>query len=70
MPLKLAVGTHFHARHGTKTTLVFVTADAKKLLVAFSQICLFKISQSSATRKHLFLYPQRDRSGLRKPKIR
>ena len=26
-PLEKAVGTHFHARHGTKTTLVFLPVD-------------------------------------------
>ena len=26
-PLEKAVGTHFHARHGTKTALVFLPVD-------------------------------------------
>ena len=26
-PLEIAVGTQFHARHGTKTILVFLLAD-------------------------------------------
>ena len=28
-PPEIAVGTHFHARHGTKTTLVFLAADGE-----------------------------------------
>ena len=28
-PLDVAVGTHFHARHGTKTILVFLSADGE-----------------------------------------
>ena len=37
-------------------------------MVATSKFGLLTIRQHSATRKHLFLYPQGDRSGLRKPK--
>ena len=39
-------------------------------MVATSRFGLFTIKQHSATRKHLSLYPQEDRSGLRKPKKR
>ena len=39
-----------------------------KRLVATSNFRLLTIRQHSATRKHLFLYPQGYRSGLRKPK--
>ena len=28
-PLEIAIGTHFHARHGTKTNLVFSPADGE-----------------------------------------
>ena len=28
-PLEIAVGAHFHARHGTKTILVFLPADGE-----------------------------------------
>ena len=37
-------------------------------MVAISKFNLLTIRQDSATRKHLFLYPQFDRSGLRKSK--
>ena len=40
----------------------------ESLLVATSMFNLLTIRQHSATRKHLLLYPQGDRSGLRKPK--
>ena len=28
-PLEMAVGTHFHAEHGTKTTPLFLIADGQ-----------------------------------------
>ena len=37
-------------------------------MVVTSKSGLFTIKWHSATRKHLFMYPQYDRSGLRKPK--
>ena len=40
----------------------------EKLLVATSKFGLLTIRRHSATRKHIFPYPQADRSGLRKPK--
>ena len=52
--------------HGTKTILVFLPADGKASW-SLIQSCLLIIRQHSATRKHLFLYPRGDRSGLRKP---
>ena len=52
-PSEIAVGTHFDAQYGTKTT---------------SKFGLLTIMQHSPARKHLFLYSQGDRSGLRKPK--
>ena len=39
-------------------------------MVTTSKFGLITIRQHSATRKHLFLYPPGDRSGLRKPKKR
>ena len=66
-PQEIAVGTHFHARHGTKTTHIF-SYWCRSLLVATSNFGLLTIRPQSATRKHLFLYPQGDRPGLRKPK--
>ena len=55
--------------HGTKITQVFLPADgeASRLLLP-SLVSLLSGKQHSAIRKHLFLYPQSDRSGLRKPK--
>ena len=67
-PTKVAVGTHFHVRHGTKTTPVFFTCWWRSLLVTTSKFSLLTIRWHSATRDHLLLYPQGDRSGLRKPK--
>ena len=40
----------------------------RSLLVATSKFGLLTIRWHSAARKHLFLYPQGDRSGLGKPK--
>ena len=52
--------------HGTKTTPVFLLADGEASISNFS---LLTIKQHSATRKHLSLYPQGDRPGLRKPQM-
>ena len=57
-PPEIAVGTNFHAQYGTKTTSVFLPF----------KFCLLTIKRHSATRKHLFLYPQGGRLGLTKPK--
>ena len=51
-------------QHGTKTISVFLPDDTE----APSKFSLFTIWSHSATRKHLFLYPQGDRLGLKKPK--
>ena len=53
---QMAVGTDFHAQHGTETILVFLPADGE---VATSKFGFLTIRWYSATRKHLFLYPQR-----------
>ena len=58
---------HFHVRHCTKTTQYFYLVREKPL-VAASKLGLLTIRWHSATRKHLFLYPQGDRSDWRKPK--
>ena len=42
----------------------------KSLLVAISKFSLLTIWRQSATRKHLLMYPQGDRSGLSKPKTK
>ena len=59
----IAVGTNFHVWYGTKTIPEFLPADGS-LLVATSKFGLHTIRRRSATRKHLFQYPQGDRSGL------
>ena len=60
---EIAVGTHFHARYGTETILSFSLTDGEA-----SWLLLLSITPYyRATRKHVFLYPQEDRSGLRKP---
>ena len=51
--------------HSTETTLVFLPADGEAPCLLLP--CVASL-QHSATRKHLFLYPQGARSGLRKPK--
>ena len=40
----------------------------ESLLVASSKFGIFTIKGHCATRENLFLYPQGDKSGLRKPK--
>ena len=67
IPLEIDAGTHFHVRHGTQSILVFLPADGEASWSLFP-ISLLTIRHHSATRKDLFLYPQGDRSGLRKPK--
>ena len=46
----------------------YFTCWWRSLLVATSKFSLLTIIWHSATRKHLFLYPQGDRSSLKKPK--
>ena len=52
-PTEIAVGTHFHAQQGTKTTLVFLPANGE-----ISWTLLPNLVWHSATRKQLFLYTQ------------
>ena len=54
--------------HGTKTTMVFLPADGEAYLVATFKFGILMVRQHSAIRKNLILYPQGDRSSLRKPK--
>ena len=53
------VGTLFHDQHGTSSTPSFLFADGE---ASWSPVLI--IIQHSATRKHVFLYSQGDRSGL------
>ena len=53
-------------KHGTKTTS-FLPADGKGSLSLLASLVSL-LSGGSVTRKHLFLYRQGDRSGLRKQK--
>ena len=57
--------THFYVQCGTETLGIFICWWS---LVVTSKFSLLTIRWYSATRKHLFLCPQNDRSGLRKPK--
>ena len=65
--LESTLGTHFHARHGTKTNPGFLLADAEvSWLLLPSQISL--LLGSTVQPENTFLYLQGDRSGQRKPK--
>ena len=59
--------THFYVQCGTETLGIFICWWRSGLVVT-SKFSLLTIRWHSATRKHLFLYPQNDRSGLRNPK--
>ena len=61
---EIAVGTHFYARHGTKTTPVLLPTDGK----AFWLLLLSSVSLLSGNRVHLLLYPKGDGSGRWNPK--
>ena len=64
-PLEIAVETHFHVCNATKTTPVFLPVNGE---ASWSlPTSLLTIRWHSATRKRLLLYPQGDRSGLKKP---
>ena len=62
--LEIAVRTHVHARHGTKTTPVFFPADWE----ACSWLLPSLGSLLSGGTEQLFMYPLGDRSGLTKAK--
>ena len=66
---EIFVGTHFHAwTWHWNYPGVFITCWWRSLLVATSKYGLLTIRWHIAMRKHLLLYPQGDRSGLRQPK--
>ena len=69
---------NIHIRNSCRDTLLCGTKNKnypnvfpcwwKRLLVATSKFGFLTTRWHNATRKHLFLYPKRDRSGLRKLK--
>ena len=65
-PPEIAVGTHIHAQNDIKDTPVFLPADGE------GSWSLLPISASllsgGTVQSENILYPQGDRSGLRKPK--
>ena len=62
--LIMTITTHFHARHDTKATTVFIMWDWE----ASSKFGLFTVMWHIMNRKHIFLYPVGDRKGMSKPK--
>ena len=60
-------GTLPCANMALKLPQYFYLLMEKPHFVATSKLSLLTIRQQGATRKHLFPYPQDDRSGLRKP---
>ena len=67
-PREVAEGAHFHSLTWHKNYLGIFTCWWSTLLVTTSKFGLVTIRRHSATRKHLFPYPQDERSGMRKPK--
>ena len=59
-------GCTYMCERCTKTTLVFLPADGEPSWLLLPG--LLTITWHSASRKYLFLYPEGDRLGLRKPK--
>ena len=63
---------YLHSRNSCREILPWVTGNneeaRRSLLVTTSQSGLLTILQHSVTRKHLFLYPQGERSGKKKQK--
>lgn len=58
-PLEITAGTRLHAWQNTKTTIELpITCRWKNFLVGTSKSGFFTLKRSSATRKHLFFYPQ------------
>ena len=57
-PPEMPAGTQFPAQHGTKTTPVFLPADGENSWFLLQNFGLLTIRRLSATRKHLFWYPQ------------
>ena len=54
--------------HGTKTTPVFLPADGEDSSLLLPSSVSLLSGGTVQPEKHLFQYPQGDRSGLRKPK--
>ena len=66
-PPESVVGTHFISWHGTKTIPVFLPANGEACWLLFpSSVSL--LSGSTMQPENRFLYPQGDRSDLKKPK--
>ena len=63
-PLEIAVRMHFYAQTWHWNYPNIFTCWWRSLLVATSKLSLLTIRRHSATRKHLFPYPQGDRSGI------
>ena len=66
MPPEIVVGTHFHVQSGTKTNLVLLTADGETFWPLLP--ILVSVLSGCTVQPKNTLYPQGDRSGLRKPK--
>ena len=65
-PLEIVVGMHFHAQTWDYPSIFIYWW--RSLLIATSKLSLLTFRPHSETRKHLFLYPQGDRSSLGKSK--
>ena len=57
-PPEMPKGTQFPAQHGSKTTPVFLPTDGQNSWFLLQKFGLLTIRHLSATRKHLFPYPQ------------
>ena len=54
--------------HGTKTSPICLPADREASWLLLPSSVSLLSGGKNVTRKHLFWYPQGDRSGLRKPR--
>ena len=57
-PAEMPAGTQFPAQHGTKTTPVFLPTDGQNSWFLLQKFGLLTVRRLSATRKHLFRFPQ------------
>ena len=57
-PAETPTGTQFPAQHDTKTTPLFLPTDGQNSWFLLQKFGLLTIRRLSATRKHLFRYPQ------------
>ena len=64
----MAVGTHFHVQHGTKTTPVLLPAYEEASWSLFPSLASLLSGRRVQPGKHLFLSPRGDRSGQNNPK--